>query len=250
MGTGCVGCREGAIFEGRLSMAFQPIVDLEADIPYAYESLVRGPNGEGAASVLSQVSDSNRYAFDQQCRVSAIKWASQLQLNALNAKLSINFLPNAVYEPRACIRATLAAAVEHRFPTSAIIFEFTEQEVIDTAHLLNILRTYQAMGFLTAIDDFGAGHSGLGLLAEFTPDIVKLDMALIRGIDADRTRRLIVAHTLRMLKDLGVLSVCEGIETQAELGVLRDLGLRYAQGYLLARPAFQALPAYPPDVRL
>lgn len=238
----CKGCKDGVTFEGRLSMAFQPIVDLATGSPYAYEALVRGPGGEGAASVLSQVTDDTRYAFDQQCRVSAIQWASRLELASRGAKLSINFLPNAVYEPRACIRATLAAAMEHRFPTSAIIFEFTEQEVIDTAHLLNILRAYKAMGFLTAIDDFGAGHSGLGLLAAFQPDIVKLDMDLIRGIDADPVRRAIVSHTLRMLEDLNVLAVCEGIETEAELSVLRDLGLRYAQGYVLARPAFEALP--------
>ncbi|MBS0410338.1 MAG: EAL domain-containing protein [Proteobacteria bacterium] len=224
-------------------MAFQPIVDLTTGEPYAYEALVRGPAGEGAASVLSQVTDETRYAFDQQCRVSAIEWASRLKLAATGARLSINFLPNAVYEPRACIRATLAAAMQYRFPTTAIIFEFTEQEVIDTDHLLNILRSYKAMGFLTAIDDFGAGHSGLGLLAQFQPDIVKLDMALIRGIDSDSVRRSIVGHTLRMLEDIGILAICEGIETKGELRALCDLGLRYAQGYILARPAFEALPA-------
>ncbi len=242
-GAPCDGCRNGSTFEGRLSMAFQPIVDLTDGSPFAYEALVRGPAGEGAGTVLAQVTDENRYAFDQQCRVSAISWAARLDLPATGAKLSINFLPNAVYEPRACIRATLAAAMEHRFPTDRIIFEFTEQEVLDTAHILNILRTYKAMGFSTAIDDFGAGHSGLGLLATFQPDIVKLDMDLIRGIDTDRARRTIVDHTLRMLDGLGVTAVCEGIETEAELAVLADLGLRYAQGYLLARPAFQALPA-------
>lgn len=227
-------------------MAFQPIVDLAHGTPFAYEALVRGPAGEGAGTVLAQVTDENRYAFDQQCRVSAISWAAKLDLPSTGAKLSINFLPNAVYEPRACIRATLAAAMEHRFPTDRIIFEFTEQEVLDTAHILNILRTYKAMGFSTAIDDFGAGHSGLGLLATFQPDIVKLDMDLIRGIDTDRARRTIVDHTLRMLDGLGVAAVCEGIETEAELAVLTDLGLRYAQGYLLAKPAFQALPALAP----
>lgn len=225
-------------------MAFQPIVDLRDGVPFAYEALVRGPAGEGAATVLAQVTDQNRYAFDQQCRVSAISWAAKLDLPATGARLSINFLPNAVYEPRACIRATLAAAMEHSFPTDRIIFEFTEQEELDTAHILNILRAYKAMGFWTAIDDFGAGHSGLGLLASFQPDIVKLDMNLIRGIDTDRPRRTIVAHTLQMLDGLGVMAVCEGIETEAELAVLADLGLRYAQGYLLARPAFQALPAF------
>ena len=242
MNKTCVGCRDGAAFEGRLSMAFQPIVDLQEGSVFAYEALVRGPAGEGAASVLSQVNDENRYAFDQQCRVSAISWAARLALPVTGAKLSINFLPNAVYEPRACIRATLAAALEHGFPTDRIIFEFTEQEALDTDHILNILRAYKAMGFMTAIDDFGAGYAGLGLLAAFQPDIVKLDMALIRGIDTDRSRRRIVEHTLRMMESLEVLPICEGVETEAELAVLTDLGLRFAQGYLLARPGFETLP--------
>lgn len=242
MTKSCEGCREGLAFDGQLSMAFQPIVDLHTGKPFAYEALVRGPGGEGAASVLAQVTDVNRYAFDQQCRVSAISWAARLDLAATGAMLSINFLPNAVYEPRACIRATLAAAVQHNFPTSRIIFEFTEQEALDTDHILNILRAYKAMGFLTAIDDFGAGYAGLGLLGAFQPDIVKLDMDLIRGIDTDRARRTIVEHALRMMDGLGVTAVCEGIETEAELATLQDLGLRYAQGFLLARPAFEALP--------
>lgn len=240
---GCEGCRDGTAFDGRLSMAFQPIVDLIDGTPFAYEALVRGAAGEGASTVLSQVTEANRYAFDQECRVSAISWAARLNLADTGARLSINFLPNAVYEPRACIRATLAAAVRYNFPTNRIIFEFTEQEALDTAHILNILRSYKAMGFLTAIDDFGAGYAGLGLLAAFQPDIVKLDMALIRGIDTDRGRRVIVENTLRMMDGLGVTAICEGIETEAELGTLRDLGLRYGQGYLLARPAFESLPA-------
>jgi EAL domain-containing protein (putative c-di-GMP-specific phosphodiesterase class I) len=223
-------------------MAFQPIVDLSRDAVFAYEALVRGPSGEPALSVLDRVDAQNRYAFDQTCRVRAIELASRLGIEDTGAKLSINFLPNAVYEPRACIRLTLEAALRVGFPTNRIIFEFTEQETLDSAHLLNILRAYRAMGFLTAIDDFGAGHAGLGLLADFQPDIVKLDMALIRGVDGDRVRRTILSHTIRMLEDLDVQVVCEGVETQAELTVLQDLGVHLVQGYLIARPAFEALP--------
>jgi EAL domain-containing protein (putative c-di-GMP-specific phosphodiesterase class I) len=99
------------------------------------------------------------------------------------------------------------------------------------------------MGFMTAIDDFGAGHAGLLLLAKFQPDIVKLDMGLIRGIDGDPARRTIVRHIARMLDDLGVTTVCEGVETREELAALQDVGLRLMQGYILARPAFEALVA-------
>lgn len=241
MASPCKGCRDGGPFELPFSMAFQPIVDMHTGEIFAHEALVRGPSGEGAGSVLRIVKEENRYVFDQQCRVKAIELAARLYDPRQDVKLSINFMPNAVYEPRACIRVTLDTAMKTGFPLDRIIFEFTENEQLDTAHVLNILRTYRDMGFMTAIDDFGAGHAGLSLLAHFQPDIVKLDMDMIRGIDVDPVKRTIVKHTLRMLEELSVVPLCEGVETAEELNVLRDLGVGLVQGYLLAKPAFEAL---------
>ncbi len=245
MTTACQGCRDGAAFELPFSMAFQPIVDLNTGTAFAYEALVRGSGGEGAGSVLSKVTEKNRYAFDQQCRAKAIELAAALRPRS-DANLSINFMPNAVYEPRACIRLTLATASRIGFPLNRIIFEFTENEKVDARHLLNILHAYKDMGFKTAIDDFGAGHSGLNLLAQFQPDIVKLDMDLIRGIDTDRARRTIVRHTVAMLEELSITTVCEGIETIDELAALRDLGVSLIQGYVFGRPAFEQF--LPPEL--
>lgn len=241
MSKSCVECRNGESFTLPFSMAFQPIIDVRTSQVFAHEALVRGPAGEGAGTVLSVIDASNRYAFDQQCRVKAIELAASLYDPNDDVGLSINFMPNAVYEPRACIRLTLAAAMRTKFPTKKIIFEFTESEQLDTAHLFNILLAYRDMGFRTAIDDFGAGHAGLALLAAFQPDIAKLDMALIRGIDTDTARQKIVKHTVAMLHDLGVTPLCEGIETLGELEALKDLGVNLMQGYLIARPAFEAL---------
>ncbi|WP_439814576.1 EAL domain-containing protein [Zavarzinia sp. CC-PAN008] len=238
---GCGACRDGEALGFDFSMAFQPVVDVEARSVISYEALVRGPAGEGAFTVLSRVDEANRYTFDQQCRVRAISLAAGLGLPE-GAALAINFLPNAVYEPRACIRLSLAAARSVGLPLDRMVFEFTENEQMDSNHLLNIIRTYQDIGFRTAIDDFGAGHSGLNLLARIRPDIVKIDMELVRGVDTDRRRRAILGHTLAMLADLDIKAVCEGVETRDELSALRDLGCRNVQGYLLARPAFQALP--------
>ncbi len=249
---GCAGCHDGAKFHRPLTMAFQPIVDVDRGTVFAHEALVRGVNGEGAADILAQVTEDSRYAFDQECRVTAIELAAKLDLSADGAFLSINFLPNAVYEPRACIRLTLAAAMRTGFPLNRIIFEFTEVERLDTVHVLNILRSYRDMGFKTAIDDFGAGFAGVGLLAKFQPDIAKLDMDLIRDIDRDPVKRTIVRNTLRMMDDLGVTTVCEGIETAAEYAALRDLGVNLMQGYLFAKPALSrlAVPVWPEDAAL
>ena len=234
-------------------MAFQPIVDVSQGTVFAHEALVRGVNGEGAGEILSHVTEENRYAFDQECRVTAIELAAKLDLAADGAALSINFLPNAVYEPRACIRLTLAAAMRTGFPLNRIIFEFTEVERLDTAHVLNILRSYRAMGFKTAIDDFGSGFAGLGVLSKFQPDIVKFDMDLIRDIDKDAVKRTIVSNTLNMVAELGATALCEGIETVEEYAVLRDLGVDLMQGYLFAKPVLAglAIPNWPcEDVQL
>ncbi len=239
----CDGCRNGEELGFGFSMAFQPIVDVETGAPFAYEALVRGPEGQSAASVLEQVTPANRYAFDQQCRVKAIETAVAAGILSTPAKLSINFLPNAVYEPRACIQLTLKTAAEFQLPTDRLIFEFTEnEEMADPSHVSNIIDAYKRMGFGTALDDFGAGHAGLNLLAQFQPDLIKIDMALIRDLDVSAPKRIILEAVVRMAAGLGVTVIAEGIETAGELQALRAMGIRYIQGYLFAKPGFEHLP--------
>ena len=243
MGGGCVGCREGAGWDGAIRMAFQPIVDLETGKPFAYEALVRGPRGEPAGTVLSAVTDANRYGFDQACRVAAIREAVAAGLLDTGALLSINFLPNAVYSPVACIQLTLRTAAAVGLPTGRLLFEFTENErMADTNHVRSIIEAYRRFGFRTAIDDFGAGHAGLGLLADLQTDVLKLDMGLVRGVDASEPRQAIVAATVALCRRLRISLVAEGVETPAELRALERLGVRLVQGYLLGRPEVGRLP--------
>lgn len=224
-------------------MAFQPIYDAAAGRVWGYEALVRGLAGEGAYEVLSKVSPEQRYRFDQDCRVKAIELAARLFPAGGDLILSINFMPNAVYEPAACLRATLLAAARCSFPLSSIMFEFTEnEEVTDTAHLTNIITEYRKHGFTTAIDDFGAGHAGLGLLVDFQPDLIKIDMKLIRGIEASPARRAVVAGIVAIAGDLNISVLAEGVETEAEFRVLKAAGVRLFQGYWFAKPAFEKLP--------
>ncbi len=224
-------------------MALQPIVRFSSRDTYAQEALARGPGGEPAASVFANVNDGNRYRFDQTCRVKAIRLASKLKISSL---LSINFMPNAVYQPELCIRKTLQAAAEYEFPSERIIFEVTEGEEIDNRdHLRRIVAYYQKTGFTTAMDDFGAGYSGLKLLADMQTDLIKLDMALVRNIDQDRNRRTIVRGILQICRDLGIDVIAEGVETRGELSALVDLGVDLFQGYHFARPAFEAVADVP-----
>ncbi|WP_400159797.1 EAL domain-containing protein [Arthrobacter sp. BPSS-3] len=225
-------------------MAFQPIYDAVAGRVWGYEALVRGLAGEGAYSVLSRVSPEQKYRFDQDCRVKAIELASRLFPADDSLMLSINFMPNAVYEPAACLRATLSAARRNNFPTSAIMFEFTEnEEVADTAHLQNIITEYRKHGFTTAIDDFGAGHAGLGLLVDFQPDLLKIDMKLLRDVDTSPARQAVVDGIVAIAGKLDITVLAEGIETEAEYLMLKAAGIRLFQGYWFAKPAFEELPA-------
>ena len=237
----CKSCRDGQALPFEFTMAFQPIVDLRTRTVFAYEALIRGIDGTGAEAMLAQVNEDNRYVFDQSCRVKAVELAARL---AIPCYVSINFLPNAVYQAATCIRATLEAARRFHFPTGQLIFEITEhEELVDKEHLKSIIREYQRQGFKTAIDDFGAGYSGLNLLAEFQPDIIKLDMALVREIDHDPVRQAIVQGTLGVCRALAIEVIAEGVETRAELALLQSMGIHLFQGFLFARPGFEQLPA-------
>lgn len=235
----CAGCGRAERVGFDFDYAYQPIVDVERKTVFAHEALVRGPHGEGAHSVLSQVNELNRYRFDQACRVKAIKGASQL---GIQEYVSINFLPNAIYKPEMCIRTTLAAADAHNFPLERIIFEVTEGERIeDGPWFAQILREYKRRGFKTAIDDFGAGYAGMKLLSDFQPDIIKIDMDLVRHVDTNSPRQAIVRSLVRLCEELNISVVAEGVETAGERDFLQDAGIRLMQGYWFAKPAFQAM---------
>lgn len=234
----CPVCANGERLGFRFSYAYQPIIDLNAREIFAHEALIRGPHGEPAPSVLSHVSEDNRFRFDQACRVKAIKTAAKLNMRS---KLSINFLPNSIYRPETCIRSTLEAARAHNFPVDQIIFETVEGErVKDAKWLTEVFIEYQRIGFLTAIDDFGAGFAGLNLLADFHPDIIKVDMDLIRRIDQSRTRQAIVRAVVAMSEELGITTIGEGVETLDECSALYDLGIHLMQGYLFSMPLFES----------
>ena len=238
---GCDGCRNADAnnFAIPFTMAFQPIVDVEAGTIWGYESLVRGVGGESAFQVLSQLTPEKRYAFDQACRVKAIELAGE-KLADPTAKLSINFLPNAVYEPKACIRATLGAAAKAQFDTSRLMFEFTENERMeDVSHVQHIVAEYKRMGFTTALDDFGAGYAGLALLAHFQTDLIKIDMELIRGVATSPAKQAIIAGIVGIARQLGITVLGEGVETEAELLMLRGAGIRLIQGYYFAKPMLE-----------
>ena len=244
MPLGCSHCQaEDA--DPPIDIAFQPIFDLRARAVRAYEALVRGPNGESAATVLGAVGEAEKHRFEQRIRVMAIEKAAALGLVATHAALSINILPSAVTEAERCLGHTIAAARRVGLATRRIVFEFSEKSKLDVAHARAIVATYKAHGFRTALDDFGDGYAGLVALADVPTDFVKLDIGLIHGIDRSPERQAIVRGLVGMLDSLGRHVVAEGVETAAELAKVRELGIDTVQGFYLGRPSLTDLRRVP-----
>lgn len=222
------------------SYAFQPIVDVIERQVFSYEALVRGPHNEPAFRVLERVPEDAKYRFDQDSRVAAMALAVQL---GLACHINLNFLPQGLVASDASVTSVLAAAAHHALPIERVILEVTEGEVIaDYAKFGQQLNQFRSMGLKVAIDDFGAGYSGLNMLADFQPDQIKIDMNLVRGIERHGPRQSIVRALVQVCADLGIDVIAEGVESQAEYRWFADQGVRLFQGYLFAKPAFECLP--------
>lgn len=224
------------------SFAFQPIVDSETRTVYSHEALVRGLDNEPAYQVLQRYAGEQMAAFDAACRARAIGVASRIGVNTF---VNLNFLPSAALDVAVGLNSTVEAANRHSFPLERIILEATEVEAIaDHARFVQVVNEYRRTGIRLAIDDFGAGYAGLSLLSEFQPDIVKLDMGLVRGIQAHGPRQAIVRAIAQVCIDLGIDFVVEGVETIDEFAWFTDLGVNLYQGYLFAKPLFEAMPPF------
>jgi EAL domain-containing protein (putative c-di-GMP-specific phosphodiesterase class I) len=228
------------VSDPKFSFAFQPIVDTNTREVLSYEALIRGPADEPAYQILRHISAERLLAFDQRVRVEAIDLAMRLQLNR---HLNLNFLPGSVDSSAQSILTTLEAAGRANLPIDRLVLEVVEGEIIhDHSRFTGLINKYRALGLRVAIDDFGAGYSGLNLLADFQPDEVKLDMQLICGIERHGPRQSIVRAVAGICCELGIDVIAEGVETEGEYAWLTSQGIHLFQGYLFAKPAFECFP--------
>jgi EAL domain-containing protein (putative c-di-GMP-specific phosphodiesterase class I) len=224
----------------QFSFAFQPIVDVRNREIISFEALVRGPHGESAASVFAQVPDNEILRFDEICRRKAINLASRLNIPN---RLNLNMTAQSIYEVDMSITATFQASIQSGIPAENIIFEVLESESLtEQKNLIKYLRLIQDFGFATAIDDFGAGYSGLKLLTEYQPYFIKLDRHLIGNIHEDFVKQRIFSGIRNICNSLCIEIVAEGVETKDEYHWLNEAGISIFQGFYFARPAFEALP--------
>jgi len=222
------------------SFAFQPIVNSTNREIVSFEALVRGPHGEPSSSVFAQVPLSDFPRFDEVLRREAIYLASQLKIPNL---LSLNLSSRGLYQIDLNITATFQASINSGIPVENIIFEVLETDnLTDQRNLVKYLQLIQDFGFRTAIDDFGAGYSGLKLLVKYQPNYIKLDRQLIGDIHHSSIKQSVFAGIAQICKRLSIDIVAEGVEKAGEYYWLRDNGVTFFQGFYFARPAFEALP--------
>jgi EAL domain-containing protein (putative c-di-GMP-specific phosphodiesterase class I) len=214
-----------------LYMAYQPIIKPDGTL-FAYEALVRseepGMSGAGdildAAERLQRLRDLGRSVRSKAGRL--------LEGTGAAFHLFVNLHSHDLMDDTLISPTSALAKI-----APSVVLEITERAALhDPAEARARMADLRAMGFRIALDDLGAGYAGLTSFALLRPEIVKLDMGLVRGVDTDPVRRKLIASVSALSRDMGILVVGEGVETEAERDVLIELGCDLLQGYLFGRP--------------
>jgi EAL domain-containing protein (putative c-di-GMP-specific phosphodiesterase class I)/GGDEF domain-containing protein len=224
--------------DGRFDVAYQPIVDLQHGEVAAYEALCRPRPDSGFrnATELFDSAELTGRAWEIEARVrtaaiaAAARWPTGIQL-------FINCSPAVFADTRFARSVSEAVRATENLSTGRIVFEITER----AGHafeqgMAGSVRALRDIGFQVAIDDVGAGASGLNRIMSFRPDWLKLDRALIDGIHEDRVKQNLVRFFAHYSRLSGARVIAEGIETRQDLATIIDLGVVYGQGYVLAHP--------------
>jgi diguanylate cyclase (GGDEF)-like protein len=233
-----------------LTSVYQPIVDLRTSDIFAFEALTRGPKKTAMESpvTLFGVADEVDLTFelDRACFRGALRNA--VGLPPVH-RLFVNLLPMSFYDASFIELEVSNLLTAAGLTPANIVFEITEKLAIENfASFRRALATYTAMGFGVAIDDVGTRHSNLETVMALRPHFIKISDVLVRGIARSPVKREMMRSLGRIADAIDAVVVAEGIETPDDLAVLRDLGLRYGQGYFMARPG-PPFPELLPGVR-
>jgi EAL domain-containing protein (putative c-di-GMP-specific phosphodiesterase class I) len=235
--------------ERRIETYLQPIFLADGLELWGYECLMRARGDDGkmiSPATIIQWAKQEQLVFmlDRVCRETHLLNAGKLDIPK-HAKLLINFLPTAIYQPEYCLRTTMEAARKSDLEPGRIIFEVVEsEEVTDRDHLARILEYYREANYGVALDDLGSGYAGLSLLADLNPDLIKIDRELVSNATKNLMHRKICEALIRIGRETGKLVLAEGVETPAELALMQECGATLIQGFLLGKP--QPVPAVEP----
>ena len=237
------------IREEAITPVFQPIVSLRDGSVLGYEALSRGPAGTEMESpdMLFQVAEAVReiWELERLCRTKAL---AAMQYAQVDAMLFLNVNPSVVEDVKFQKGFTRDYLGQFGIGPDRVIFEITERSACQNIEeFKRIISYYKGQQYKIAIDDAGAGYSGLNLITDLNPHYLKLDMQLIRGIDRDTVKQALVKSLQEFAKVTGTYLIAEGIETREELEKLIHIGVHYGQGYYIKRPAV-GITGVPDDV--
>jgi len=229
---------QDVLLEDQLTTVFQPVVGLSGSGILGYEALTRGPEGTALRNPRRLFELAARcdlvFELDRSCRRRALLSAKDLPPGAM---LFLNVLPSAVYDPEFQGDGLLRLLRESGLSPSRIVLEITEREAIENYGLFaEALHSFTEMGFSIAVDDIGAGYSGLEKIAKLNPRFLKFDMELVKNIDTSYIRREMGRALCGFAQKMDSTIIAEGIESENERRSLIELGIAYGQGYLLGRP--------------
>ena len=226
---------------------FQPIYDVTRQVILGFEALSRGPKNSKLESPNALFSSAQRFnklsELELLCREKAIEGFSKLNLPG---KLFLNVSPNTLLDPNHPRGETLQLIHQYGLKANQVVIEVTEQDKVDDGFLLlKTIGHYRKLGFNIAIDDLGAGYSGLKQWSELQPDFVKIDRYFIDNCDKSLVKREFLKSIIELAKATRTAVIAEGIERKEELALISKLGINNAQGFLLERPSNRPSIKYP-----
>jgi EAL domain-containing protein (putative c-di-GMP-specific phosphodiesterase class I) len=226
------------ILRERVVTAYQPIMRLKERTVLGFEALSRGPRGsglEGADALFGAATDNNLLVeLDRLCRKRALLSSGRIPSNA---KIFVNTLPATIRDPQFRGKALIDFLHPAQVAPDRIVIEITEKLVIDNYNLFRETMAYFTdLGMSFAVDDVGAGYSGLEAIARLKPTYLKIDMLLVRDVHVSLVNREMVKAIIALGQGIGSQVIAEGIERDDEIRALMDMGIDWGQGYALARP--------------
>jgi EAL domain-containing protein (putative c-di-GMP-specific phosphodiesterase class I)/GGDEF domain-containing protein/CBS domain-containing protein len=227
------------ILDGRLlTPHFQPIVSLAQRKIMGYEALIRGPSDSSLHSPFNLFTTAEQFDLSTRleflCREITIQRYADL---GIKEKLFINASPLVLLQPEFKKGETLRLLDQYGVNPRSVVIELTEHKPADNYEIMRAsAKHYRSMGFEIALDDLGAGYSGLRLWAELLPEFVKIDKHFIHGLNDDPIKLNFVRSIQSMASSLNCSVIAEGIETEDEFKAIEKLGITHAQGYYFARP--------------
>ena len=227
-----------AMAGNELTMVLQPIVRLTDRTAVGAEALLRwSPPYQASIAPDVFIPVAEETGLIVPLGDWTIERAAQLARQAPGGRISINLSARHLASPRLHERIARVLATQ-RLPGSALVFEITETLLIEQfEYAVTVLKALRDLGCLVGLDDFGTGYSSLAYLRRLPIDFLKIDGSLVAGIDTDEQSRAITHAILTMGRALGLYTVAEGIETDAQADTLLDIGCELGQGYLFGRPA-------------